>query len=95
MGKSAGVSKTPTGKRKLSQMHREEDTEDEEMIMTPSKSSKTGPRKVGSNVRNAPSKTPNSVAKSQRQTAHIFKAEKPDQNEVIDLDDDESIYDGE
>ncbi|KAF3912002.1 hypothetical protein AA313_de0208783 [Arthrobotrys entomopaga] len=100
---SAGISKGNTpAKRKLSQMHRDDDdVDDEEILKTPSKSSKQVSKIVDSSNLSShgsattPSKTAKAVKLENQQTAHIFKSEKPDKNGVIHIDDDESLYDGE
>ncbi|KAK6528745.1 hypothetical protein TWF694_003984 [Orbilia ellipsospora] len=97
---SAGISKGSTpAKRKLSQMHRDDDVDDEEILKTPSKSSKSDyqARDFSNPPRGsaAPSKSAKAVKFENQQTAHIFKAEKPDKKGVIHIDDDESLYDGE
>ncbi|EPS41056.1 hypothetical protein H072_5051 [Dactylellina haptotyla CBS 200.50] len=75
----------------------EEEVDDEEMPETPSKSNKAGSKATStSRVSATPSATPVRSAKQavkseygSKQTAHIFKAEKPDHNVVINIDDDE------
>ncbi|KAK6351077.1 hypothetical protein TWF718_004250 [Orbilia javanica] len=89
--KGAGISKTPTpSKRKLAQMNHDED--DEEIIMTPSKSSKTGHKPAGESAKE--SKKAIKLEVKNEQTAHIFRADKPDENGVIHISDDESLYNG-
>ncbi|KAK6502982.1 hypothetical protein TWF481_008018 [Arthrobotrys musiformis] len=69
--KGAGISKTPnSSKRKLSQMNRDED--DEEIIMTPSKNSKTG-HKLSVNEQKTDSKQAIKLEIKNEQTAHICK----------------------
>ena len=68
--KSAGVSKTPTSKRKLAQMN--DDRDDEEIIMTPSKSLRAGyNRTAGESAQE--SKKAIKVEIKNEQTAHICK----------------------
>lgn len=89
--KGAGVSKTPaSSKRKLAQMNRDED--DEEIIMTPSKSSKTGYKPTSVSAKE--SKKAIKLEIKDEQTAHTFRADKLDENGVIHISDDESIYNG-
>ncbi|KAF3095499.1 hypothetical protein TWF569_011604 [Orbilia oligospora] len=89
--KGAGISKTPTSsKRKLAQMNHDQD--DDEIIMTPSKSSKTGNRPVSESAQE--SKKVVKLEIKNEQNAHTFKADKPDENGVIHISDDESLYNG-
>ncbi|KAF3931783.1 hypothetical protein ABW19_dt0204934 [Dactylella cylindrospora] len=94
--KPSGVSKKTASpaKRKLGQLN-ERDVDDEEVIFMPSKSSKT--KGVGTPSK-ATSASLNGRIKSEKgyeQTGHVSKTGAPDDNGVIHIDDDESIYDGE
>ncbi|KAK6361694.1 hypothetical protein TWF730_005408 [Orbilia blumenaviensis] len=89
--KGAGVAKTPVSlKRKLSKVNLEED--DDEIIMTPSKSLKTG---YNSSIKSPKdSKEAIKLEIKDEETKHNIKSNKSDENDVIQISDDESIYNG-
>ncbi|KAK6534347.1 hypothetical protein TWF281_005670 [Arthrobotrys megalospora] len=90
--KGAGISKTPTSsKRKLSQINRD-DVDDEEIIMAPSKSSKTGYKPTSESAKD--SKKAIKLESESKQKANTFKVGKPGEAVVFHISDDESLYNG-